>query len=178
MTIYVYAETGCHFEICLCVLCVQYAASGRELFRGQMYFLHHSCTFVMHNALFLKKVHRFYSSIHAVCRCSMYLVYFFPHSISYNIFLMEMGYKKSTLNTSGLLKSSSDAGFDTCTFYVLRVLNALFYFPLVYKKACALLQAQTRISCFSVLFVQFCFHCLNAGQRLPSSDRDVACFRM
>ena len=39
---------------------------------------------------------------------------------------MEMIYKKSTLSTSGLLKASSDAGFDTCTFYVLRVLNALF----------------------------------------------------
>ena len=39
---------------------------------------------------------------------------------------MEMIYKKSTLSTSGLLKASNDAGFDTCTFYVLHVLNALF----------------------------------------------------
>jgi hypothetical protein len=39
---------------------------------------------------------------------------------------MKMIYKKSTLSTSGLLKASSGAGFDRCTFYVLRVLNALF----------------------------------------------------
>ena len=93
---------------------------------SQMYFLHRSCTFVRHNALIPKKVHRCYSSIYAVCRYSVYLVYFFSHSISYHTFFMEMIYKKSTLSTSGLLKASSDAGFDTCTFYVLRVLNALF----------------------------------------------------
>ena len=93
---------------------------------SQMHFFHHSCTFVRHNALILKKVHRCYSSIYAVCRYSVYLVYFFSHSISYHTFFMEMIYKKSTLSTSGLLKASSDAGFDRCTFYVLRVLNALF----------------------------------------------------
>ena len=132
MIIYVCAETGFHFESCLCALCIQYVASVREIFKpynfcwSQMHFFHHSCTFVRHNALILKKVHRCYSSIYAVCRYSVYLVYFFPHSISYHTFFMEMIYKKSTLSTSGLLKASSDVGFDTCTFYVLRVLNALF----------------------------------------------------
>ena len=32
MTIYVYAETGCRFAICLCVLCVQYVVRNREIF--------------------------------------------------------------------------------------------------------------------------------------------------
>ena len=59
-----------------------------------MYFLHHSCTFSMGNALFLKKVHRCYSSIHAVCRYAMYLVCFFPYSIPYNASFTEMMYKK------------------------------------------------------------------------------------
>ena len=80
----------------------------------------------MHNALFLKKVHRRDSSIHAFYRYSVYLVYFFSRSVPYNTFFTEMLYKKSTLRTSGLLKTGSDEGFDPCTFHVLRVLNALF----------------------------------------------------
>ena len=87
-----------------------------------------------------------------------------------------MIYIKSTLNTSELLKASSDAGFDTCTFMYLVYLMHLFKVPTMLRLPSAtpekeLNRTNTKSTYFRQAFALFFFYYKHNEPGLNRSDK-------